>query len=39
MPRSPVPSQIRNNGVCAGYGGLYRGSLFIAEGSLFIADV
>jgi hypothetical protein len=27
------------NGVCVGYCGFYRGSLFIAEGSLFIADV
>ena len=27
------------NGVCVGYRGFYRGSLFIAEGSLFIADV
>jgi hypothetical protein len=27
------------NGVCVGYCGFYRGSLLIAEGSLFIAYV
>jgi len=27
------------NGVCVGHRGFYRGSLLIAEGSLFIADV
>jgi hypothetical protein len=27
------------NGVCVGHCGFYRGSLFVAKGSLFIAHV